>query len=434
MAITAPIEEVDMYGFQCSKCSRVTPKLERVPSYCQESCLAYVVIALPTLCTLHLHSTHLIDTLLVIHALVTNISSLDISHCLGGFLCLPRRRANVWQSVGVFEDKLYLLESLASSLREEEGDVEQHDKIEDSKDHVHLPSDGLKCRGDERCQCRVERPVGRRCESDSFSADAQRIDLRRVDPRDWTPGGGVAGDEEVGASDEPLCCRAVNQHGLLRHVVNATGNDFSSAAHHACVCEHERHHQESADDEWPAAAPAVHPDQSRDGHDNVDDVLNRRGEKVGVARVACHAKDVGDVCSSMVSKLFLAIHRATHSTLTIHHHIHTSQLRPDLSEHADMCAVNVLWVEQLPVSDVRKLCFKRTCRFDIFQLVLNKGAVGITLAVDQSQDPVALFPPVFACEPARGLWHEDHEAEKEDSRQHLDAPSEFNCQLAVGSR
>ena len=129
--------------------------------------------------------------------------------------------------------------------------------------------------------------------------------------------------------------------------------------------------------------------------------------------------------------MFLRILEVTHSTLTVHHHIHTRQLRPDLSEHANVRAVDVLRVEQFPVGDVGKLCFERTSCLDVFQLVLNEWAIGITLAVNQSQDSVALFPSVLASEPARRLWHEDHEAEQENGGQHLDAPSEIESQLTV---
>ena len=104
------------------------------------------------------------------------------------------------------------------------------------------------------------------------------------------------------------------------------------------------------------------------------------------------------------------------SALTVHHHIHARQLRPDLCEHPDVGAVDVLRVEQLPVSDIRKLCFERASFLDVFQLVLDKGTVRVALAVDKSQDPVALFPSIFACEPARRLGHEDHEAEEQDCR------------------
>lgn len=119
------------------------------------------------------------------------------------------------------------------------------------------------------------------------------------------------------------------------------------------------------------------------------------------------------------------------STLTVHHHIHACQLRPDLSEHPDVGAVEILRVEQLPVSNVGELCLKRARCLDILQLVLDEGAVGIAFAVDQGQDLVALFPPVFACEPARRLWHEEHEAEEEDCRQHLNTPSKTQSQLMV---
>lgn len=85
--------------------------------------------------------------------------------------------------------------------------------------------------------------------------------------------------------------------------------------------------------------------------------------------------------------------------------------------------VDVFRVEQLPVGDIGELRFEGACFLDILHLVLDKGAIGIALAMDQNQDPVALFPSVFTREPAGRLRHEDHEAEKENGRQHLNTPA-----------
>ena len=88
-----------------------------------------------------------------------------------------------------------------------------------------------------------------------------------------------------------------------------------------------------------------------------------------------------------------------------------------------MGAVEVLRVEQLPVSNIGEFSLQSTRFLDIVELVLNKRRVRIAFAVNECQDPVALFPFVLACEPAGRLWHEDHEEEEEDAGNHLDSPA-----------
>lgn len=56
-------------------------------------------------------------------------------------LGLPCRSADAWNTIGVLEHELDLLKGLASGLREQEGSVDEHCQIEDTKDDVDLPAD-----------------------------------------------------------------------------------------------------------------------------------------------------------------------------------------------------------------------------------------------------------------------------------------------------
>jgi hypothetical protein len=96
-----------------------------------------------------------------------------------------------------------------------------------------------------------------------------------------------------------------------------------------------------------------------------------------------------------------------------------------------MGAVEVLRVKQLPVSNVGEFSFKSASLLDVVELVLNKRRVRVAFAVDESQNSVALFPLIFACEPAGGLWHEDHEEEEEDTGNHLDSPAVWRLGIGV---
>ena len=97
---------------------------------------------------------------------------------------------------------LDLLERLARRLGEGEEDVHQHREIEHPEDDVRLPLDVDKGGRDEVAEGEIEGPVGRRGQRDGLAPHAQRVQFRRVDPRDGTPGWGEGGDEEVGAGDD----------------------------------------------------------------------------------------------------------------------------------------------------------------------------------------------------------------------------------------
>ena len=66
---------------------------------------------------------------------------------------------------------------------------------------------------------------------------------------------------------------------LLGYVVySAFGRCVAVCCHEPGVGEHPDCHEDGADDEHGAPAPAVHVDESGDGHDDVDDVLDGGGD------------------------------------------------------------------------------------------------------------------------------------------------------------
>jgi hypothetical protein len=247
--------------------------------------------------TLDLNRPGLLNpTLLIIHHLFSiNIPPLNILHPPGSLLRLPSRRTNIPQPIRIVKDQLHLLQRLARRLRKHKSNMQQHRQIKNPKDDIHLPPNRRKSLRHKRAERAVESPIRRSRQRHCFTPNSQRIDLRRVHPGHGAPGDGVAGDEQVGARDEGFGGRPSDSHGLLGHVVEAAGDDFAGAAHDACVGEHEGHHEEGAEHQGPAAAPFVHPDEGGDRHDYVYYVLDRGGEEVGVAGVAGHSEDVGDL-------------------------------------------------------------------------------------------------------------------------------------------
>ncbi len=83
---------------------------------------------------------------------------------------------------------------------------------------------------------------------------------------------------------------------MLSNVTETTwGRGLAVGGHEAGVGKHPRHHENGANDEHGSASPAVHEEQSGDGHENVDDVLDRAGDEVDVSPESSHAKHVSDV-------------------------------------------------------------------------------------------------------------------------------------------
>jgi hypothetical protein len=98
----------------------------------------------------------------------------------------------------------------------------------------------------------------------------------------------------------------------------------------------------------------------------------------GVVDTYSHGEDVGDV---------------------VHHHVHPGQLGPDLGEDADMCAIDHVRLEQLPVGDIGILTFELNHVFDVFVFADDEGSIGISFAVNKGQDSMAVLPSILACQP-----------------------------------
>lgn len=65
--------------------------------------------------------------------------------------------------------------------------------------------------------------------------------------------------------------------------------------HETGVGEHPGGHEGGTDQERPTATPAVNEDERKDGHDDVDDILDGGGNKVVVALESGHTEDVGNL-------------------------------------------------------------------------------------------------------------------------------------------
>ena len=157
------------------------------------------------------------------HLLRVHVSLLQLNRLPRNNVRLPRQGPDELRSQRVRKHVLDLLQRLARRLREGEEDVDGHGEAEDTEDEVRLPLDIFKGGRDEVAQGEVEGPVGRGGERDGLAAHAERVEFGRIDPGDGTPGGGVRGDEEVGAGDDGFGRGAANGPGGFGGVVHAVG-------------------------------------------------------------------------------------------------------------------------------------------------------------------------------------------------------------------
>ena len=66
----------------------------------------------------------------------------------------------------------------------------------------------------------------------------------------------------------------------------------------------------------------------------------------------------------------------------VHHDVHAGELRPDLSEDANVGPVDHLGLEQLKVADISVSSLELDHVSDFLQLVVDEWGVSVTFGVD----------------------------------------------------
>ena len=141
--------------------------------------------------------------------------------------------------------------------------------------------------------------------------------------------------------------------------------------------------------------------------------MDAGGDEEVVAREAGHGEDVGYI---------------------VHHYVHSCELGPDLREDADVGPVDHVGLEELEEGGVGVAAFEFANVFNVLEFLGDEGAVWVTFAVDEGEHGMAVFPAIFAREPARGFGEEAHADEEKDGRDHLDTPRDAECGGAVDFR
>ena len=172
-----------------------------------------------------------------------NLAMLKQERILRSNVGLPGKGTNILGAEWISEHALDLFKSLARRFREGKEDVDEHGRVEDTKDDIRFPLDIFESRRHEIAEGKIEDPIRRRGERDGFTSYAQRVELRRVDPADGAPRRSVASDEEVGTCDKSLRWGTRDGPGGFRRVVHACGAGIMAVGFEKPgVGKHEDHH------------------------------------------------------------------------------------------------------------------------------------------------------------------------------------------------
>ena len=141
---------------------------------------------------------------------------------------------------------------------------------------IRLPLDIDKSRWDEIAQREIECPVRTRRQRHCLAADSQGIQLWWIDPADRAPRRRIGRHKQIRARNDGLAWRAGDAGRRCRRVVDTLGASIVSvAAEQACVGEQPDSHERCSDQQGWSTAPAVNEQESRHGHDDVDNILDR---------------------------------------------------------------------------------------------------------------------------------------------------------------
>ena len=322
---------------------------------------------------------------------------LNVLFKLGG-----RKRASLPGRNVRVEELIHLLESTTLGLWEHQEDVDGHANTEGSKDEVGAVLDILKSWGNSVGQDEVESPVGSSGERDGLGTDTKRVNLSRVGPRNGSPRDGEGADEEVRASNDSLGSSVVVSDGPGGGGIAVRGIRRSIATHQTTNEEEPKSHEDGSNQENRAATPTIDEQDSRDGHDNVEDVLDGGSLQVGV--LACDTgtlEDEDDV---------------------VHGNVHSCELRPGLESHTEEDTLGIRVTEQFTVRAGSKSAIKVDGILNLPELGDDFRVVLITVGAQVGQNLKCLIQATLVGQPARGEG-EDRSTSKEDNTgDNLDTP------------
>lgn len=193
----------------------------------------------------------------------------------GADVGLPGRGADMSRPGRIGEEFLDLFERLPRRLGEHEEDVDEHGGTEATENHICPPLNVDERRRHKVTEREVEGPIGRCGERHGLATDPEGVQLRWIDPADWTPGGGVGRNEEVRAGYDRLGSGPGDGIGGFRDPVDSLwARVRSTRGQKTADGKLPGHHQYRSDKKRGTPAPAVDEEERRYRHDHVDDEIN----------------------------------------------------------------------------------------------------------------------------------------------------------------
>ena len=326
-------------------------------------------------------------------------AAFDVGGPLERLLGLPGRSAKERDALGIFEHLTSLLERLSGRLREEEEDVNGHGKAEGAENAVSPPLNALERGWHKVSEGEVEDPIPAGGERDGLATLTHGVEFRWINPRDRAPGWSIGGDEKIRTGDQGVRRRSGYGVAGFRLAVETAWRRWCAVnGEYAGIGEHPDCHEDSADQQSGTTSPTIDVEKGRNGHDHVDDVLNGGREEQSTVGLAGHEENVGDV---------------------VHHHVHASELGPDLGEQTNVSTVDHPRLEQVKVGDIRVGYLELDHGTNLLHFVVNQWIAGVAVAVNESDDGLNFFPATLAGQPARGLGGEEETEEENDRGDHL---------------
>lgn len=176
----------------------------------------------------------------------------------GADVSLPGRGADMSRPCRIGEEFLDLFERLPRRLGEHEEDVDEHGGTEATENHICPPLNADERWRHKVTEREVEGPIRRCGERHGLATDSEGVQLRWIDPADWTPGGGVRGNEEVGAGDDRLGSGTGDGIGGFRDPVDSVrARVRSTRGQKTADGKLPGHHQCRTDEKRGTPAPAV---------------------------------------------------------------------------------------------------------------------------------------------------------------------------------
>lgn len=178
----------------------------------------------------------------------------------------------------------------------------------------------------------------------------------------------------------------------------------SELAHETTDEEEPKSHEDGADQEDGATTPTIDEENGRDGHEDVEDVLDGGGLEVSVL-----ASDSGTL---------------EDEDNVVHGDVHAGKLRPRLEGNSEEDTAGVGGLEEFGVRAGGESAVEGDGILDFLELGLDIGVVLVTVSAQVSKDLKSLLGTALIGQPTGGVREDGDTSKKNDTGNDLDTPGD----------